>query len=153
MSRVSAGVVLSIVLCAATARAQPQTPQWSVALDDVQGSPAYVIGTGADSDGIVVNLLRSGIGLTPLGLQRWRFTAADVCAGGAGNAHVDAMKPLPGGEAWALRSCYGPDGVPQQHELLRLTSDGTPITTTDLGDAASASTPFTASGKTSDRPE
>jgi len=133
MSRVNAGLMLLIALCAAAARAQPQMPQWSVALDDVQGPPAYVIGTGAGSDGIVVNLLRSGIGLTPLGLRRWRFTAAEVCADGASNAHVDAVKPLPGGETWALRSCYGPDGMPQQHQLLRLASDGSPITTTDLG--------------------
>ncbi len=133
MSRESAGAVLLIALSVAAAHAQSQTPQWSSAIDDAQNSPPYVIGTGAGDDGIVVNLLRSGTGLTPLGLRRWRFSAADVCADGADNAHVDAVTPRPGGETWGLRSCYGSEGMPQQHELVRLASDGTPVVTTDLG--------------------
>ncbi|HVH32533.1 MAG TPA: hypothetical protein VM847_00295 [Tahibacter sp.] len=133
MLRASSGAVLLVALSVANVHAQTQTPQWSVALDDVQGSPPYVIGTGAGNDGIVVNLLRSGISLAPSGLRRWRFTAAEVCTDGASNAHLDAVKLLPNGETWGLRSCYGADGPPQQHELVRLAADGTPIATTDLG--------------------
>ena len=133
MLRASVGAVLLIVLSVATAQTPSQMPQWSVALDDAQDSPPHVTGTGAGSDGIVASLLRSGTGLTPSGQRRWHFVAAEVCADGASNAHVDALQPLPGGETWGLRSCYGAVGQPQQHELVRLSADGTPIATAHFG--------------------
>lgn len=128
-------VLLAGAVVCTTAHAERQTPQWSVAFDSANGqfATSVVVGTRATGDGITVNLLRSATSLTTEGVRQWRMDAADACLPGGTNGYVDAVERLPTGESWVLRSCYAPGGLPQRHELVRLTADGGVLVTTDLG--------------------
>jgi hypothetical protein len=128
-------VLLAGAAVCTAARAERQTPQWSVTFDNANGQFAIsvVVGTRATSDGITINLLRSAASLTPAGVRQWRVDPFDACPPGTTNGYIDAVERLPTGESWVLRSCYAPGGLPQRHELVRLAADGGVLMTTDLG--------------------
>lgn len=133
-------VIAGAMLGSTAARAERQTPQWSVALDGGDGQHTIAVSLRTSDDGVAASLLGSATRLSPFGLRQWRIAASAVCAAGQTTARVDAVEALADGETWLLRSCYAPDGSSQRHELARVGRDGSLLAQADFG-ASSAQWP------------